>query len=107
MKEQKGIVQGAMKTLSDMVDVVETNKEVVGKLPQEQLESVIKKFKEEYKLINLELTKAEQMVSNEVYHEGEAKDVSKLRLRYLKAQETFINTLLSTAQRSYNARFMN
>ncbi len=106
-KEQDGIAKGAMKTLEDMTDVLQTHQSVVGQLPQEQLENVINQLTQERRLIDDGVRKAYENYENRHLQEQEVRTLSRLRLDYLKVQQSFIYILLSTAQKSYNARFLN
>ncbi len=107
MKENKGIVATALEVVGEMVETIEAHKEVVKVLPLDKLASVIEQLEQEYKFCRFEIKKLQRMITSEIYHKDEADGVSKLRLRYLKAQESFIETLLSLARQSHNARFLN
>ncbi len=98
MEENKGITAGAMATLSEMVDVIESHEAVVKALPEDQLRQVVAQLKRERNLIKPELRKADKSALGQY---------RALRLAYLKGQESFIVTLLEIAERSYNRRFLN
>ncbi len=106
-KEQDGIAKGAMKTLEDMTDVLQAHQSVVKQLPQEQLEDVINQLTREKKLIDDGVREAYVNYENRHLQEQEVRTLSRLRLDYLKVQQSLIYILLSTAQKSYNARFLN
>ncbi len=98
MEENKGLTAGAMNTLQEMVEVIESHAEIVKALPEDQLSNVIKQLGKEGSLIEQEIIKVEQSASE---------DYRGLRLSYLRGQKTFILTLLNIAEASYSRRFMN